>query len=154
MTQRQPIELDPATERALAAELFNHTWQLLDLPDRTPAQDDEMVHAAHASRHHWGRVGDATHIATGEWQCARVYAVLGRPEPALHHARRCLEVCEANGLADFHIAAAYEGMARAHATAGDLAATREWKARATAALEGIAEEDDREIVASDIAALP
>lgn len=154
MTTRQPTELDPATERALAADLFNHTWRLLERPDRTTDQDDEMVHAAHASRYHWGRVGDAANIATGEWQCARVYAALGRPESALHHARRCLAVCEANGLADFHIAAAYEGMARAHATAGDLAAAREWKARATAALDGIAEEDDREIVAGDVSALP
>ena len=154
MTQRPPTVLDPATERALAADLFNHTWRLLELANRTPAQNDEMVHAAHASRHHWGRVGGATHIATGEWQCARVYAVLGRPEPALHHARRCLQACETYGLADFHIAAAYEGMARAHAAAGDLAAAREWKARASAALQGIAEDDDREIVASDIASLP
>lgn len=154
MTTKLPTELDPATERALAADLFNHTWRLLELPDRTPAQDDEMVHAAHASRHHWGRVGDASNLAIGEWQCSRVYAGLGRGEPALHHARRSVEICEANGLADFQIASAYEAMARAYATAGDTAGLREWKAKASAALNHIADDDDREIIAGDIATLP
>ena len=154
MTTTLPTELDPATERALAADLFNHTWTLLERADRTAAQDDEMVHAAHASRHHWGRVGDAGQWAVGEWQVARVYSVLGRAEPALHHARRSLELCQANGLGGFHLAAAYEGLARAHLAAGEAAAMRDWKAKATAALAGIADADDREIVANDIATLP
>ena len=37
-------------------------------------------------------------------------------------------------------------MARAHLTAGDLAEVAAWKARATAALDGIADADDREII--------
>ncbi len=79
--------LDPATERQVAVDLFNHVWRLLDIDDRTPDQDDAMVHAAHASRWHWGQVGGAEQRAVGEWQCSRVYAVLGRPGEALHHAR-------------------------------------------------------------------
>ena len=153
MTTR-PTTVDPATERAIAIDLFNHTWSLLDLPERTPAQDDEMVSAAHASRHHWGRVGDASHWAVGEWQIARVYAVLGRAEPALYHARRCLELCEANGIGDFQLASAYEGLARAHLAAGAHEAASDWKAKALAALDGIAEADDREIVEGDLATLP
>ncbi len=73
-----PPELDQATRRALAVGLFNHTWTLLETHPRTPAQDDEMIHAAHASRYHWGEVADDVHLARGEWQCSRVYAVLGR----------------------------------------------------------------------------
>lgn len=148
-----PTKLDPATERAIAADLFNHTWSLLDLAARTTAQDDEMIHAAHASRHHWGRVGDASHWAVGEWQVARVYSVLGRAEPALHHARRCLEICEANRIGDFHLASAYEGLARAHLVAGHPDEAQVWKAKATAALEGIAEDDDREVIEGDLATL-
>jgi len=113
-----------------------------------------MVHAAHASRHHWGRVGDATNVAVGEWQCSRVYAVLGRAEPAPHHARRSLEICEANGIGDFQRAAALEAMARASAVAGDASGAATWKAKALAALNGIGDRDDREIVENDIATLP
>ena len=85
---------------------------------RTRDQDDELVHAAHASRYHWGEVGEATQRAIGEWQVARVYSVLGRGEPAVHHARRCLEIAEEHGLERWLFASAFEGLARALAVAG------------------------------------
>jgi hypothetical protein len=72
--------------RRLAVELFNHVWTLLELASRTPEQDDELVHAAHASRWHWSKAGTTVNLARGEWQISRVYAVLGRAEPALWHA--------------------------------------------------------------------
>ena len=149
-------ELDPTTRRKLAADLYNHTWTLLEKPDRTPAEDDEMIHSAHASRFHWGEVGvgEPVNLARGEWQCSRVYAVLGRAEPALWHARRCLAINEANGGADWDIASAYEAMARAHLAAGDLAEVAVWKAKATAALDGIADKDDRDLIEGDLATLP
>ena len=152
----ESTELDPATRRKLAADLFNHTWTLLERSDRTPEQVDEMIHCAHASRYHWGEVPDheTVHLARGEWQCSRVYAVLGRPEPALWHARRCLEINEAAGNADWDIASAFEAMARAYSTAGDLAETAAWKAKAVAALDAVADPDDREIIEGDIATLP
>jgi DNA-binding transcriptional MerR regulator len=154
-TTTEPTELDPATRRKLAADLFNHTWTLLERTDRTPEQVDEMIHSAHASRYHWGEVPDrqAVNLARGEWQCSRVYAVLGRAEPALWHARRCLEINEAAGNADWDIASAYEAMARAYLVAGDMDQVATWKARAVAALDVIADPDDREIVEGDIATL-
>jgi hypothetical protein len=153
-TTELPPEIDPATRRKRAADLFNHTWTLLEKSDRTTAEDDEMIHSAHASRFHWGEVGEPVNLARGEWQCARVYSVLGRAEPALYHARRCLEINEANGSADFDIAAAYEGMARAHGAAGDTTEVARWKAKAVDALDAIADQDDREIIEGDIATLP
>ena len=155
-TATEDTELDPATRRKLAADLFNHTWTLLERPDRTPEQTDEMIHSAHASRYHWGEVPDhePVNLARGEWQCSRVYAVLGRAEPALWHAHRCLEINEANGSADWDIASAYEAMARASLAAGDLDGVAAWKAKAVAALDGIADADDREIIEGDIATLP
>ena len=149
-----PTEIDPATRRKLAADLFNHTWTLLEKPDRTAAEDDEMIHSAHASRFHWGEVGEDVHLARGEWQCSRVYAVLGRAEPALWHARRCLAIDEASGVGDWDLASAYEAMARASLTAGDLDEVARWRAKAVAALDGIADKDEREIIEGDIATLP
>ena len=49
-----------------------------------------MIHAAHAARYHWSKVGTKANLARGEWQVSRVYTVLERPEPALYHAHRCL----------------------------------------------------------------
>lgn len=147
-------ELTAADERALAANLFNGVWELLETADRTAEDDDRMLHMAHASRYHWGQVGSARNLARGEWQCSRVYAVLGRPEPALHHARRVLEICEAHGIADFDIAFAYEALARAHAIAGDAVTARRMTERALASVDGIAEDEDRALVLADLATIP
>jgi DNA-binding transcriptional MerR regulator len=146
--------LDEATHRRLGINLFNHTWTLIETADRTPAQIDEMIHCAHASRYHWSLAGTAANLARGEWQCSRVYSVLGRAEPALWHARRCVEICDENGIRDFDIAAAYEAMARALAVSGDLVAARDWAARARVAADEIANPADREPIDGDIATLP
>jgi hypothetical protein len=153
-TTTPPTEIDPTTRRTLAVDLFNHVWTLLENPNRTPEQDDEMVHAAHASRYHWGEVGEPVNLARGEWQCSRVYAVLGRAEPALWHARRCVAINEANGIADWDIASAYEATARAYLTAGDLAEVAIWKAKARQALEAITDPADREVIEGHLATLP
>ena len=156
-TALDPTGLDAAAHRDLAVALYNHVWTLLEVPNRTPAQDDEMLHAAHASRYHWSLAEGAHEInlGRGEWQCSRVYAVLGRAEPALWHARRCLDHVRIGGPStkDWDLAAAYEGMARALAIAGDPEAAA-WKARAVEALDGIEDPQDREPIAADIASLP
>jgi len=121
---------------------------------RTPEQDDEMLHAAHASRHHWGQVGDAKNAAIGEWQCSRVYAVLGRAQPALHHARRSLEIAEREELEDWVVASASEAVARAYAVAGDRAAAAEWRARTAELVAAIRDPDDRLTIERDLATLP
>ena len=80
----------------------------MDMPKRRPEQDDEMLHAAHASRYHWGNVGEPVTLARGEWLCARVYCVLQRPSSAIWHAHRCLELLTEFGAAeDWDEAAAY-----------------------------------------------
>jgi DNA-binding transcriptional MerR regulator len=155
-TPPKPPSLDPETRRALAAGLFNRTWELLEKADRTPAQDDEMIHTAHASRYHWGEIGEPVRLARGEWQCARVYSTLGRAEPALWHANRCLAILEANrdSVEDWDLPAAYEGLARAAAVAGDGAARDTWVARATEELSSISDPDDRHIIEGDLATIP
>ncbi len=147
----RPGNLDLTTERQLAVDLFNHTWALLEKPDRTPGEDDEMLHAAHASRYHWLGAGTLVNGARGEWQCSRVYAALGRGEPALHHARRCLELAEAaQDAAPWDIPWAYEALARASAVAGDEAAARDWLEQARAGAAGIEKEADRNVLLSDL----
>ena len=141
-----------AGERGLAADLFNGVWMLLGKPDRTVEDDDRMVHMAHASRYHWGQAGTELNRSRGEWQCSRVYAVLGRAEPALHHARRGLELCQANGFADWDLAFAYESLARASAVAGDSERARAYTEQALAV--DIAEDEDRELLHADLATVP
>jgi len=142
-------------ERRIGIALFNATWTLMEKESRTRDEDDAMVHMAHASRHHWAASGaDAAHLARGEWQCSRVYAVLGRSEPCLHHAQRVLDLCRENGIGDFDLAFAYEALARGHALAGDAEQARAYTEEALAAAADITEEDDRELLLSDLETIP
>jgi DNA-binding transcriptional MerR regulator len=146
--------MDPDDERRLAAALFNETWTLMEKEDRTRDEDDAMAHMAHASAHHWRRVGTAKNFARGEWQCSRVYAVLRRAEPCLHHAQRTLDICQENGLGDFDLAFAYEALARGHAIAGAAEQARAYTEQALAAAEDIKEDDDRELLLTDLETIP
>ena len=151
-----PPELDPATQRQLAAGLYNYTWTLLEQDERSADEVDRMIHAAHASRLHWDAIGLPANRARGEWLCSRVYAVLGRGEPAVWHARRCLDILDAggDGIEDWDRPAAYEALARAHAVAGDHEEAERWRARAREALTGVADAEDRDLIEGDLATLP
>jgi len=155
-TQSPPGTGSVTNEKLLAGQLFNQTWRLLDQQGRTRADDDRMIHTAHASRYHWGQVPEATpmNLARGEWLISRVYAVLGRAEPALHHARRVLDLCQEHGIGDFDLAFAYEALARGHAVAGEAGPARDRTDQALAAAAGIADREDRDLLLADLETIP
>lgn len=141
--------------RQLAVDLFNHVWTLLEAAERTPEQVDELIHAAHASRHHWAHAGTTINLARGEWQCSRVYAVLGHAEPALWHAQRCLAYVEAaDDAADWDLPFAFEALARAYELAGDEERARREAMRARELAQDVADDDDREHLLGELADLP
>jgi hypothetical protein len=146
----------PEQRRRLAVDLFNRAWELMLLPERTPEQDDELLHTAYASRHHWSQVGTVANAARGEWQLSRAYTVLGRPEPALYHAERCLAYCESDpdALEDWDLPYAYEALARAQLVAGNKDDAKRFAARARELGGRIADDEDREHLDEDLATLP
>ena len=152
LTEPQPPSV--TDERELARTLFNQTWTLIEKESRSPEEDERMIHMAHASRFHWDNVGDDQNRAIGEWQCSRVYATLRRAEPALYHARRCLNYADRAGADVWLVASAYEGLARAQAVAGDFEAARDSRSRAIAIVETVSDPEDRKIVLADIDTLP
>jgi DNA-binding transcriptional MerR regulator len=155
-TPPPPPTLDPEVHRALAAGLFNRSWDLLEIEDRTARQDAELIDTAHASAWHWRQVGNAANEARGHWMLARVYSVLGHGPEAVYHARRANEVLDlgGEGIEDWDRPAAAEAMARALVANGDLDAAAEWKARAAELLQSVTDAEDRGVVEGDLAALP
>jgi len=137
-------------ERRRGVDLFNEAWRLME----TREDDDRLLHITHASRYHWGEAEECTpaNLARGEWQVSRVYTVLGRAEPAIWHAHRCLEHCEQNGIGDWDLAYAYEALARAHALARDGEGA-ERKSKARGAGEAIGDPQEREHFGEDYATL-
>jgi hypothetical protein len=107
--------------RHFARKLNGGVWNLLGKSERTEAENELMIHAAHGSCFHWLEVGTGVHHQRGEWMISHVYAELGLAEPALRHARRCQELTEEHDevLEDFDRAYALEALARAYAAVGD-----------------------------------
>lgn len=144
------MPLTDTQHRECGKALFNHVWTLLDKPDRSPREDDQMVHACHAMHLHWSKVGASVNMARAEWQLSRVYSVLGRADPALHHARLCLAICQENDIGAFDLAFAHEAMARAHAVVGEPDEVRHHVQQAEEAGRSIEDVEDRQLLASDL----
>ena len=153
MTEEKRFTIDECHKK-FAVDLFNVTWSFLDKEDRTKEEDDKMIHAAHASRFHWGEIGKPLQFERGEWQISRVYAVLNRPQPALYHAKRCLEICEQNNIGDFDIAFAYEAMARAYALAGNKTQREKYIQLAEIAGQKIKKKEDKNYFFNQLKAIP
>jgi DNA-binding transcriptional MerR regulator len=147
--------LDAETQRQLGIDLFNKTWTLMERDDRTPEEDDEMIHCAHASAYHWLQVGTAANRSRSEWQCSRAHAILGQAEQAVHHARRCREIVEANpdDMKDWDLPAAYEALARAYLVHGDPDEARTWASLGREATARIEDDDDRAVIEADFATI-
>jgi hypothetical protein len=148
----KPLEKKVSLNEAhqyFAVSLNNMVWGLLDKPNRTREDDEMMVHAAHASHYHWSVVGQPVNLARGFWLISHVYAVLKQGENATYYANRCMDVTNAEGLVDFDLAYAYEGMARAYAAAEDSTVSGEYLLLAQQAGEKIKNPEDQKLFFSD-----
>lgn len=123
--------------RKTAAKCFNRAWDYLEMKERSPEDDQQMLYLAHASRYHWGLVGTPTNRAVGEWQLSRVYADLGQPRLALQFAKASLSTCKDNNLTEI-VHTANEAIARACAVARDFQNARKYLARAHQQLDKLA----------------
>jgi hypothetical protein len=153
MAEPQTLDVD---HRSLGVALYNDVWRLLE-KERTPEEDDELLHQAHASAYHWLMAPECEpkNRARSEWLCSRVYSVLGRSEPALQHAERCLSIVEAHpeNLEGFDLPFAYEALARGHALAGNAAEAKRYEQLAREAAASMTDAEDRELLLTDLATL-
>lgn len=152
--QRKGDPLDKRLHRKVGADLFNYTWSLIDQSRRSKETDDEMLHAAHASRYHWGHAGGPLNRSIGEWQISRVYAILHRAEPAFFHGRRALEIARRSHLAPFYVAYGYEALARAASLAGKRRERNQYFRAAQRIGSRVRDSDDRRMLQQDLATIP
>jgi DNA-binding transcriptional MerR regulator len=149
-------ELPMTDHRTLGVDLFNRTWTLMEKPTRTPEENDEMIHCAHASAYHWQQVGTRANRSRSEWQCSRAHVIAGQIEQSLYHARRCHELADANedgSMEDWDLPAAYEALARAHLAAGHREEAAHWARLGREATARVADEDDRKVMEADFATI-
>ncbi len=128
---------------------------MMEKKERSPEEDAEMIRDVQAMRFHWYEVGTPRNKAVSEWQTARVYSILGMPEPALYHAKRCMALSKAGGegFEDFHLPSAYEGLARACVTAGEVRTAANYLEKATKLAAKIRDSEDRKTISDQIASV-
>jgi hypothetical protein len=136
-------------ERQLGVDLFNATWRLIESRE----DDNLMIDCAHGSAYHWATAPECgpENLARSAWLLSRVYALVDQPEQAVRYAQRCLGLCEANELADWDLAFAYEALARASKSAGDPEAAAQFVALARGV--PVRDAEDRDAVESDLATI-
>ena len=147
--------LDHDSQRQVAVALFNRVWDLLDAGDaRSADATDEMIDAAHASRFLWRQIGGVEQAIVGEWQISRAYAAAGLGHEAVRHADTSLALLEGDpDVPDWLPASVHEGRARAFLAAGEAESAALAHASAHAALLDIADPEDRELIAAQLAEL-
>ncbi len=137
--------------RTLAPEAFNHTWELLDRPELSRAEEEEMLSSAFTQRFHWYQVGEPRNLAIADWQVSRVAAVLGYADLARRFGERSLEICRQRGLDPFVTGFAHEAIARAAAEVDDVDTFNEHLQAARALIDAITDDEDRETLEADLA---
>jgi len=135
-----------------AKNLNGKVWELFGKADRSKAEDELMIHAAHASCYHWLMAGTELHHQRAEWLISHVYAERGIVDSAYRHASRCLELTNAfpDLMMDFDKAYAMEGMARVHALAGHRDLALQFLETAEESGRAIGNAEDRNIFLGDL----
>ncbi len=129
--------------RWFAVEFNNQAWDLVEKPDRSAEETQQMIHLAHASIVHWQAAGNALNRQRGENLLATVYAAANVPKAAVWHAERCLSLSVQNAKEEspFDRATALGCAAKAHALAGDTAPAERLRTLAKAAVAALDDED-------------
>jgi len=152
MTEKETKLTVEEFHKKIAVETNNQIWPVLDAENPTEAQLEEALHMAYASRYHWSKIGTAVNAVRAEYMIARVYSAMKRGEPALFHAKRCLEIAQENknNIEDWDLAFAYEVMARAHSTAGDKTECKKYHELAQNAINEIKGPEDKKICQGEL----
>ena len=148
---------DPAElakwQRWFAVECNNRAWRLAEQASRSAAEDEEMLHCAHAATLHWSKVGTELHKARATMLLGHVHALLGDGERALCYARHSFDYVESHDSPDWEIAFAHAVLANAAAAANERALHATHYDKAKALGEGLGA-DDRAIFEATFRAIP
>lgn len=122
----------------------------MDANDRTPDQQEQMIHAAHASFYHWTSREDCSslNLSVGAWQLSRVYCLAAEAPRALHYALKCLSYSQDEG--PFFLGYAYETQARALLLIPQYEQAKSKLQEAQRLCSLIEEQQDRELLQADL----
>jgi hypothetical protein len=146
--------METGEHRSVAAATYNRSWELLESSPRTDEHDAELLTCAFTSRYHWSLVGTREQSIMADWMVSRAAAAVGESAIALSFAHRADAAAQDPTTSDWLVASTAEGVARAFASAGDHNQAALWTAKAEALVARIADEEDRELIAEQLASVP
>jgi len=149
----ETLQIDEGTaHRFFSAGCFNRCWDLIDKRERTPEEDEQMLLLALASLWHWSQRPDTTaaNWSIGYWQVSRVYALLGQATNARLFAEKCLQATRREEMAPFHLAYAYEALARAEMVAGDREKMETYLEQARQVADVMTDKEAQKMVRKDL----
>ncbi len=151
MTKKTDLDIK-AAHKHFAGACFNQAWDLIEKPDRTPKEDEQMIRLNMASHWHWTQREDctATTQSVGYWQASRIYAILGQADNARRYGQLCLDCSQEHGVEPFYLGYAYEALARAESVAGNSAKVQEYLAKAREIAEALPDPDYQKPLLDDL----
>ncbi|QDU36621.1 hypothetical protein Mal4_09080 [Maioricimonas rarisocia] len=142
----EPSESDlQKWHRYFAVEFNNRAWNLTS-QERTKTDDREMLDCAHAAALHWDAAGTELNRMRAMLLLAEVHAQLGSGPSAQAYAGKVREYFANRDTDDWELATVYAVCAHAAYAARDNEGHRTAYAEAAAALERVADPDDRSVV--------
>lgn len=141
-----------AAHKYFSVQCFNQAWNLIEKPDRTPEEDEQMIRLNQASHWHWTQREDCTktNLSVGYWQASRIYAILGQADNARRYGQLCLDHSRGDDVPPFYLGYAYEALARAESAAGNRAKMEKYLAQARKAADAVSDPDSKKFLVDDL----
>lgn len=143
-----------AWDRRFGVECNNAAWRLAEAAERSAAEDEEMLHCAHAAALHWGRIGTPLHAARAQMLLGHVHALLGHGPLATHYARAAYDYVMAHDSPPWEVAFAHAVLANAAHADGDAHTHAAHYTTASEQGRALADAEERDIFMATFCRIP
>jgi hypothetical protein len=155
MSQQQHSPEELATwQRRIAARANNKAWELSEKLNRTQAEDQEMLHAAHAAMYLWSIVGNESNRAHAEQLLAHVSALLGDAAGAVEYFQSPSAFFSSKPCEAWEVAMCRTIAANVAASAGDVSRHQALYHEAASLIAALPGSEDREILLATLRVVP
>ena len=154
MSTNLPPEEEPKWRRRLGSAANNRAWTLSEKPLRTVEEDEEMLHAAHASAHLWSTIGTERNAAFAHLLLGQVHALLRNADLAERFAQSASRFFSSHASGPSELATMHAVAANAAHCRGDSASHAREYAAALSEMEAIANPQEKEIFLATLRVVP
>ena len=154
MNDAKASEEATAWHRRFAVAGNNRAWDLSEQTTRNPAEDQEMLNAAHASAWHWASTGSELNRMRATLLLAEVHALLGFGHSAMAYAEEMRTYFLGVQSPATEVAFVHVVHAHAASAAGETEKHRASYGQALAAIEAVSNEEEQRIVARTFRHVP